>query len=702
MSPQSHQELHAGLRQYTILVVGLAVTSVALQIASLSALRNSFWGWHLFAFLSPGITIASFVALLVAAFAFLRPASSSVRPDAGRVNDRVVPVVVVLSVVCGGLFWFFRSGQTLLGDAQPLITDLPRGTDFHPRQPLTMWLQHFLYQNVEGMFRGQGVSDVDVARNVVALGSVVAGALFVPTVVVLGRALCRDTSQGRRVSWLVASILVCQGYSVLFFGYIENYTLYALVLAAYLMTSLLYLQSRLPLFVVMLVFALALGVHLSSFALLPSLGFLVWWGLTDAKRRNGAIAAVGVGVGSVVMLAWVLGTIQPGFSLWDGIAEITRIARKSQGGDSGVSYTFSSVHVRDFLNEHQLIGPLGAFLFVPGLVLALGSRKIRTPVALFLTLAAGSFLVGSWMMSEPQLGYARDWDLFAPAGVCYTAAGLYFLLLHAGPSPKTARLLGFGLILSILHVAPWVAINHSEKLSLERFKTLPLGQARTEVVVGNYYFRNNDLPKAKEWFRKGLEVNPYNANIYSFLARILEREGRYDLAWKAYENAVALRPDKVSFRSNYTFALLRVDRHNEAFPQLQWLVSRRPYHLGYLRELVETARTLGREDEIEKVNAGALEAIEQALAASPNDEHTTIDAGLLLASLNRRDEAMQKFHSALEMYPNSLAGIFNSAFTLQQLDALTKQGCTTSGSWRCIPTIRRARRFENNSGTCET
>jgi tetratricopeptide (TPR) repeat protein len=282
-------------------------------------------------------------------------------------------------------------------------------------------------------------------------------------------------------------------------------------------------------------------------------------------------------------------------------------------------------------------------------------------LAAFFSLASLSYLAGSFTMSEPLLGYARDWDLFAPAGVCYTTVGVYFLVQHVRSSAPVSRLLAFALVFSLLQLAPWVRINHSEALSLERFKTLPLGYGRTEVVVANYYLRKNQLEESARWLQKAVQVNPGNANAYNLLARIFIDREEFDRAREAYVRALELRPNKIEFRNDYASLLYRMQRYEELLPELRWLVERAPDNIVYWRSVREVLLAMNRGDELAPVNERLLGLYEGQLAERPDDISLFIDTGILLGDLERFDEALDRFARALKIDPNSAAALFNTA-----------------------------------------
>jgi tetratricopeptide (TPR) repeat protein len=365
----------------------------------------------------------------------------------------------------------------------------------------------------------------------------------------------------------------------------------------------------------------------------------------------------------------MLGLLSPGFTLWEGVSRLTGVARETQGGGAGWSYLFSATHLRDFFNEQFLIGPLSAFLFVPALLFALrsGSRWRRDPVAAFLVIAAGVYLAGSFATSEPLLGYARDWDLFAAAGVCFCAAAVYLVVSHTATPRYTRRLLAFALVLSLVHLAPWVAVNHSEALALERFKTLPLGAGRTEVVVANYYMRTGRSADAETWFKRALKANPSNVNAYYLLGVLYASSGHTETATQFIGRAVELRPDKPDYRQRYVQVLLDARRCREAVPQLAWLAQRSPGDFSYWQEVGQRMGRLGCGDDLAGIYAPVFAEADRLLTIDPGDLETCLHAGILKGFAGRPGDALEMYLRVLEADPESPAALFNAGLVLFEL-----------------------------------
>jgi tetratricopeptide (TPR) repeat protein len=620
-------------------LIVIAALLLAAQIGAVVWLRDQLWGLHLLAFLPPWAAVASWAALAAAAGALLlrrppgrAPRGEQHRPRAGVLRQLATPA---LMLVAGLGFWFLRSRQDLLGDAWPLINSLAEGTDFHIRQPLTAILQQQLYQLLGPLFRGAGRTDVEVARHTVACGSVLAGVLWVPVALALGRAVSRARrAVDAPTAWLAAGVLLTQGYCQLFFGYLENYTFVTVAIALFLLVSLLHLERRLPLIAPLVVLVLAVGLHLAAIVLAPALLVPIVRDLRDPVRRVPALRDLLLGVVAVVALSAGLGLVRPGFTLWGGLAAMAEQAGTGTG-DSGLVARFSVVHWRDVLNTQLLIGPLGFLLVVAALIDGaagavrrgrdlLGGSAGRA-ATLFLALAALAVLGASWLAAEPALGYARDWDLFAPFGVVLAAAGTHWLVMRSGDARWRHRLLAFVVLASGMHLATWVAVNHSEARTRARFETLPLGKGRTEATLGSWYLRRGEVETAVTWLERAIAVEPANVNAHAMLGRIHLDAGQLEAAIDAFRAALAVRPDKTE----------------------------------YAMALGEALHAAGHGDEARHVYRRALELVRRDLAQAPDDFQRNLDAGVLLARLGDRQEAIPYFERAVTARPRSANALFN-------------------------------------------
>jgi hypothetical protein len=545
----------------------LAATIIVEIVAAVS-FRGTLWGVHHYAFASPVAAIAA--AVLAAAVLAI-----GARPDGtwplpfrswpGSVVARFAPAIVTLLALA--LFWAFRSRTVLLGDGIPIVFGHVPTFAVHPREPLSGPVHAVL-------FHALGMMTVDAAAPLyrtiwdsVALGSCIAGAAFVWVAWLLSRELTApdDASAAppRGVRWLACAVLLTQGFMQLAFGYVENYAFPLLAVALFLLASIRAIRGAAPLGAVLGTAALMLAFQLSLAVLLPSIIWVIGVALRRPETRMPALRDLAIAVAVAAVGGWALARA--------GIHPIAELRGIAAGGLGRWDALVSTAHVRDFANEHLLIGPVGLLLFVP--LLALVRRHMR-PQVVFLLAAALPAAFVCWMLPDLSLGYARDWDIVAPLGPVFTSASLALMLpALGGAAPRALSLL---VAASIVHTTPWIAVNASPTRSLNRFAALPLDLGRAESTIAHWFYYEGDREQAKRWLARSLDAYPSNNRAAALFGQIALEEGRPDRAAVAYRAAVLSRPRLALYRRRLVEALVLARRLDPARIEAEELVKLDP------------------------------------------------------------------------------------------------------------------------------
>jgi tetratricopeptide (TPR) repeat protein len=642
-----------------LLLAILPLTFAVQHLLGATIARQELWGTHSYAYLPPWLGIGALLVFAVATVLFLRGGAIVPESAVGRTGTLfgrwTTPATLAVSALA---FWLLRIRHDLLGDALPLTHDLPYGIQSHPRQPLTMWLQQRLYQLLGPLFSAPGNEPADVAAGTVALGSVICGVLFVLVLRRLARWLApADGSSSDRV--LFGLILLFQGSALLFFGYLENYTIYFLGVAIYLLCGIGFLERRLSLAWPGVLLVVLLGLHLSSFVLWPSFLYLLVVGARDGKRRLGVVRDLLLVIAAVAALGWSLSVIDPHFELLAALRQLIQLGRGSRGWE----YLFSAAHLRDWFEEQMLAGPLTFAFFAVAVATWIPHWK-RDPVHGFLVLAASSCLAATFVADEPMLGYARDWDLFLPAifpvTLAATALGWHAMrereLLRAWASYLT--------ILSVLAFLPWLFLNLSETRSLRRMADLPLGLGREAVVVGNWHLRHGDQKSAQSWFERALDEYPFNNSALSLMGNIHLQRGEIEKALNFYERAIELRPRKIEYRERITRVLMDQGRFAECAPHFEALLKEKPGDGGAWLRYAQALRSAGQQDEAESCYRRAATALEAESRHARGDYQISMDLGTVYASLNEPENAEQHLRAALAIRPESPTALYQLAGVL--------------------------------------
>jgi len=598
----------------------LAALILAAHVLGATSFVGDWWATHFYAFFPRPVLWIACAGLMAGAVASARPWPWLERLWDTQTRRRLPgsPAVRLMaaSVLSFVLFWALRERHTFLGDGNPLTAGLPRGQHFHPDEPLTLLLHHVFYRLTHGLFESTGRLPEDVARETVNLSSALAGALFIPIAWALARELVRARTPGETgepaggeasLGPLLLLVLLAQGYVQLFFGHVENYTFYLLVLAAYVLAALRFLAGRSSLLLPGSLLLLGLALHLSGVVLLPSLGVLVLMGLGRRARRSATLRDLGVLGVLFAILSFAFARISPGYS-FSGM-----LLRLGDAATDPLSHGFSHPSPGEFLNQQALIGPMGLFLLLPTAALALPRGAWRDPRSPFLLAMASGYLGASLIAGPANLGMARNWDLMAPAGFVFTLGGLGLALHAAWRLADLRRWLLLLVCASLFHTAPWVAVNASFDRAFERFKTLPLGGGRTESSVGDWYLRHGQEGEAIEWFLRAVDENPYNNFAHYGLGLIAMKRRDYPFATKAFGFALRVRPTKQNYRLALVDALARSGDLPQARAHLDTLLTESPSEPTYWAVSAIVWRLLGAPD-------SSFAAIAVAERLAPGDQ----------------------------------------------------------------------------------
>lgn len=114
---------------------------------------------------------------------------------------------------------------------------------------------------------------------------------------------------------------------------------------------------------------------------------------------------------------------------------------------------------------------------------------------------------------------------------------------------------------------------------------------------GKMYFHNGDYGLAEQSYRKAVEVSPKDAEAWLGLAACYDQLRRFDLADKAYEQALKLGVERATVLNNAGYSqLLRGDLKSARRLMLQAyeLEPKNPYILNNLKLLGESAGSVKR------------------------------------------------------------------------------------------------------------
>jgi hypothetical protein len=269
------------------------------------------------------------------------------------------------------------------------------------------------------------------------------GAVFI----FLAFMLARLSTPSSKLPFL--GLMLCGGYIQLFFGDVENYSLISVLIFLYLCLAYLYINNRIPLWVMGLALSITLGFHLLAGWLIPSFIFLFSLAWKKNDRKAILLGILGFVIPLVLLLIYFH---------WNGLPIDNLLYRSHTSGvlmnPKRYLNPFQGSEFISFLNLLFLLLP--AIVLLP--ILFFFRRIGSDPFTRFLLLAGFSMLafVLIWRL---QLGVYQDWNLVAPAMIPLSTL-IAFRYAHIPKKFKKKLILMVFVLTSALHTSLWILSNH--------------------------------------------------------------------------------------------------------------------------------------------------------------------------------------------------------------------------------------------------
>ncbi|MGB7061622.1 MAG: tetratricopeptide repeat protein [Candidatus Zixiibacteriota bacterium] len=550
-------------------------------------------------------------------------------------------------------FWLLRSRTPLLGDGYMRAGEIRMGKLFSVAEPLDALL-HLLFSKFFGL-------DAYTTYGVL---SCLAGGLFVFLLLLL----CDLLGENGREKLLIFSVVLTMGATLLFFGYIESYTLMYAAMAGYVLFAVRYLKGRGGFLLPCVFMVLTAGFHLSAIFVLPSLFYLAFAPVipgSGQKVRKSRFV-------NPVILTFVTALIGLGFYVVRAGSSQGSVGHlliyPFGGGDEGYSF-FSLGHLLDFVNHQILVSPVNVVLWMVLLLLFWRRISLKDNVARFL-FWLGICSLGFALLVDPKLGYARDWDLFAFSSLGATLLGLYLILslvgelTQAASSPGQEQTPGGGegramdlrpvtlalVVTSLVSTLPWILVNASEQKAVARFEDLlkmdEKGTAHGYETLACYFRDRGEHQRSAKSWRDAIALNP-GPRYFGALGNAYQRLGEYDKAIEAYDRSLRMAshfPGVARVHKNFGNTLAKAGRFEEAVLQLKKAIDLRPGRTEVHQSLGNILGKLGRYQE-------AVPYLEMALESDPGNVALYKALGTCYAAMGRKEEAGMYLKTYLQSRP---------------------------------------------------
>lgn len=616
--------------------------------------------WHLIIY-----TVLGLIALAILAWPDRNLYSGPFNSAAVYLMDKPSHLKwLILALITLPIFWIFRMPTHFLGDGYEVIGNVSgKGVVIYKwAETGAVWLVH----QVAGFIPLAGREKGEYAYAIVSAISGTAS-------IFIFFALAYELGKQAVERLFIALLLTFSGWILLFFGYTENYPILWPVIAGYILFSVRFINEKNTILLPTIFMAAAIGLHLQSLFFMVSYPMLLLSrgrGLKFYRRHRRMFFLSGL---SAVIVAGAI------FVIWyrQSLSFQLHFLPFFEGRPAIPDYALISInHLIDIFNELILLTPLFPVLLVLSWDWWRRGKKDKTGWFL-LWLSAGGLVF--LFMLDPKLGMARDWDLFALAGLGP------LLVLTSGLSGlddgRRKNGIRCGLvILSAVLIYPFVITNLSYDPSLKYFSWILRNDAyRSQpgiVQLRNFHNKNGDsavadslnrelhrlfpragqIQRAHDFIRTGrtgecmaivnqlLKDNPYLGEGYYLRGLVYLNTGQYDRAIEDFDLVRDLSPYDHLVYVNLSIANQETGRLELAMENLRKAQSLQPDDVYVLQACA--MMFLNRE-----VADSALSYADRLLVIDSLNPTGLLVAGVSNFKLGRREPAQKYLTRYLTIIP---------------------------------------------------
>ncbi len=485
------------------------------------------------------------------------------------------------------LFFSLAMPTHFLGDGYSFLSLLSSDTfQFYKWSEMGSHTVVTLVQSMLGSKNG------DTARLAYQIVSVASGGLSILFYFLISKII----SENNYIRFIAFISIFFSGILLLFFGYIENYSLLHPMYAGFIYFSLNYYKTGRDISWATIFGLLCITVHLQAAVLLPALLFAIFSngrGLSFYRKYKYILYSI-LGISALFFVYIFIRKYSTDLYFENMFLPLL----KGKPIDPGY-FILSLSHLLDIFNEYILLSPLLLILFA--LVIKEFPRLIKKTSNIFLLiLTISSFLF--ILIIDPKIAMPRDWDLFSLSGFAIT-----LLLVKSIPISNIENLKRFLapiFIIALISPLPFLVTNLHTDYSEKYFKYIINLDVEKSVssffVLRDYYTQNNDIAKRdslnEEYNRTHLNdlyirqaVNALNSNDYervrilykmirpdrfnplyhSIHGSLLRFEGKHDSALIEIDKTINLQQYNSKNYSKRAQILARLVRFDESFQSLK-------------------------------------------------------------------------------------------------------------------------------------
>lgn len=393
--------------------------------------------------------------------------------------------------------------------------------------------------------------------------SVFSGIVFLVSVVSMSKWLFENMTA--RVLFVLG--LATGGYMLLFFGYVENYSLFVSSEVIYCLLGMLIASEKLPKWLILPSLVLSMFLHVMGVVLIPSAIYILFQNSKIGTRfvHLGVRGKWMFFAAFVAIAAYIFYYFYSTYYFFH-FAFVPIVS----GQFTVEGYTMFSInHIVDYLNLIIVLFP-GLIVTLVTLIVLRPKRLYKHSKIVFLLILAISTLAAAFIF-DPKLGMPRDWDLFAFVGVPLVTLAMYLLIADSVRTKFSVAVAILVISLNLLCLVPRVISQVSPDISLahvHNYINLDKTKSRSEFIFLKYYYLSNgDTARSKETPELLYQKYPEIEMLHT--AEALKESGKYKEAITIYYQILDRDPFHFDSYNNMATCYLNLQQYDSAFSQLQ-------------------------------------------------------------------------------------------------------------------------------------
>ncbi len=548
------------------------------------------WGvnwWGYFPSFVPIVLLAVGALVPIVLRFIIRNDSSPIETAQTDTDRHFLLISIVILFFTGLLFYVFRTSTHFLGDGYQNIARLATNPLVKYREFGESLIHLWVKQLVGGDPQAAAIASYRAV-------SITSGILFVAVTALGARRLFNSLAD--RLLFMLG--LLSGGYILLFFGYAEHYSMFALSVGIFTLIGVLIATGKVSRWWAVPLLVLPIFFHVLGATVIPAGLYLLlagtragnWLRFVNRYLKWSLIVAL-LAVSGFAFYHFYENSLYFRFAFVPPFTTMFTLE----------GYTlFSLSHLADCFNLLLLLVPslpiVGVAIFGGGARKLLAGREVR-----FLgILIAGA--MGAAFIFDPKIGMPRDWDLFSFLGLPLATLVFYLIVQRAEEDRSMRRVAICGIATGLLLLGPRVAALNMDEIAIAHFKNytqLDHTKSRNaHALLIDYYAARGEqeksdsaklvydtgyperilvqqaekiradgfqhFPEAVTLLYRSLAVNPTYADAWWQMGECYTAMGMYDSALTALRISDGLNPNNPNTLNNLAVALLYLNRTDEA------------------------------------------------------------------------------------------------------------------------------------------